>query len=81
MPLFVERSSLNLLVINNILFEIPFLLDVLKVSSKLFPAGITFCEGKLFPQLLIKKLIYRTVAVYSSTGILNLCKSTNELGQ
>lgn len=42
---------------------------MLEVASKLFPACVSLLEGKIFPQLLVEKLIDRGVGIDTGTWI------------
>jgi hypothetical protein len=47
----------------------PFLFDVIKVSSQILPARVPFFEGEVFPQLLVKELVDGGVGVDTSARI------------
>jgi hypothetical protein len=67
--IFIKSSTINMLVELNIFENIPFLLHVLEISPKLFPAGISFFKGEIFPELLVEELVDGSIGVDAGTGI------------
>ena len=53
----------------NVFEDIPLLLHMLEVSSKLFPASISLLEGEIFPELLVKELVDGCIGINSGTRI------------
>jgi hypothetical protein len=49
--------------------DIPLLLHILEISSKLFPASISLLEGETFNQVLVKELVYGCIGLNSGTRI------------
>ena len=47
----VESGSIDVLVVCNMYTDIPLLFDMVKISSELWTASITFLECEVFPQL------------------------------
>ena len=67
--LLVEFGTIYVLVILHMLLDVPLLLDMLEVAPKLWPAGVSFFKGEIFPKLFIEELINGRIAVDSGTRI------------
>lgn len=52
-----------MLVVRNVLLQIPLLFDVFEISSQLRATSISFFEGEIFPKLFVEKLINWSIAV------------------
>lgn len=53
----------------NVFEDIPLLLHVVEISSKLFPASISLLESEIFPELLVKELVDGCIGINSGTRI------------
>ena len=69
MSILVENGAVDVFVEGNILFDIPFVFDMSKVSPQFLPVRIPLLESKVFPELLVEQLVNGRVAVDSSSWI------------
>lgn len=65
----VKSSTFHVLVELEMLLQVPFRINVLKVSSQVLPARVPFFECEVLPELLVEDLVDRKVRVYSCPGI------------
>jgi hypothetical protein len=69
MSLFIECCTIHVLVVGDVLLQVPFLFDVREVSSQLLPACVSFFEGEAFPKLFVEELIDGCVAVNAGSWV------------